>query len=145
MSRNNQMFVAFLVIVAGGFILWDTLNQSGSSEESEPVTLAEALAEIEPQLEIKQAESFEVSQGTQINFTMPSVPEDGEQWIREAICVSRDFVPEGYRLRIVGDNAGGAGLISMIVSNETLVSLDCPFTGDLESIAEEYSEASNWR
>lgn len=119
-----------------------------SDKENEVVAtdIRSALELIESdEITIKQAESFELAQTTQINFEMPNDGDVGRAFIRVALCVARPLVPDGYRVRIVGDDAASMGLISMIVSHASLQSLECPFEGDLASISEEYSEATGLR
>lgn len=111
-----------------------------------PMDLLSALKEIETDsITVTEAESFELSQTTQIVFTMPANREIGLAFVREVLCVARPYLPEGYRIKVHGQNAASIGVITIFVDNDVLMSLSCPFTGDLESIAFEYSVASGLR
>jgi hypothetical protein len=123
----------------------DMINTT-TSESEDDMDIQSALDSIQIEsITVTQAQNFEISQTTIIQFTMPNNGDIGKAFIREALCLARPFVPDGYRLRIAGNNAADMGLLVVGISADSLATLPCPFEGELSEIAESYSEATGLR
>jgi hypothetical protein len=159
-KRANPLAAAGLAIimiaVLFGVPIWWELNNgpvnplptAGDTPIPLPTdtpSLEAALNGVSPQKEIVQAEVFAPAETMQIVFVMGQDLAGAEDFMLNAICTVRVYLPEGYRIRFAGDRGDTIEIMSATVDYAATQALACPPSVEFGSIAIEYSYSEGLR